>query len=341
MNYQGQLYVDPRLDQLTTNWNRSLQTLSASFKTKLNDINKMTNLSKSAKLILVSTATNSYNATVKQLTADYNKQKDALIRLIGMSPKKALLIGINYMNTSNELYGCINDTANIQQMLAAKFGYPLFTIMTDKTEKRPSKQNILDELTQLLVRSKSGDNLFFLYSGHGTNMVDLNKDEADGQDELIVPIDAIGGNRQLCIVDDELHRLIQTHLKKGVKLVMLFDSCFSGTIVDLKYTYLVDDGLGSNPIVNETTNDTPGQVFVISGCKDSQTSADAYVNYNNKNMYSGAMTYSFLNAINTDPHMSWLQLITHMRHILKTEGYDQIPQFSAGTWVDITTEKVF
>ena len=303
----------------------------------------MTHISKSAKLILVTTATNSYNATIKKLTTDYNKQKDALIRLIGMSSKKALLIGINYTNTSNELYGCINDTANVQQMLAAKFGYPLFTLMTDKTVKRPSKQNILVELTNLLVRSKPGDNLFFLYSGHGTNTSDLNKDEEDGQDELIVPIDATSIHS--CILDDELYLLIQTHLKRGVKLVMLFDSCFSGTILDLKYNYLVsndNDNTTNNTLaINENSSDTLGQVCVISGCKDNQTSADAYVNYNSKNMYSGAMTYAFLNALHAVKDVTWLQLITHMRDILKAEGYEQIPQFSTSTCINIATEKVF
>jgi hypothetical protein len=336
MNYKDQTYVDYKLEQLTNNYNRSLLNLSSAFKTKLNEINRLS-ISKLGKFILLTNANNSYNANVKKLTTEYNKQRDNLIKIISTSPNKALLIGINYTNTSNELYGCINDTINIQQLLSTKFDYKMFTVLTDQTNKKPSKQNIQVELTNLLVQSKAGDKLFFLYSGHGTNTADINKDEIDGQDELIVPLDAT--DISSCIIDDELNTLINKYLKKYVTLFMLFDSCFSGTILDLKYNYVTDDT--NTLFINETVTDTIGKVFVISGCKDNQTSADAYVNYRNKNIYSGAMTYAFLHAMDTIKDVSLYDLINHMRNLLKTEGYDQIPQLSGGTFVDIKTEKVF
>jgi hypothetical protein len=205
MNYKDQTYVDYKLEQLTNNYNRSLLNLSSAFKTKLNEINRLS-ISKLGKFILLTNANNSYNANVKKLTTEYNKQRDNLIKIISTSPNKALLIGINYTNTSNELYGCINDTINIQQLLSTKFDYKMFTVLTDQTNKKPSKQNIQVELTNLLVQSKAGDKLFFLYSGHGTNTADINKDEIDGQDELIVPLDAT--DISSCIIDDELNTLI-------------------------------------------------------------------------------------------------------------------------------------
>ena len=84
----------------------------------------------------------------------------------------------------------------------------------------------------LLINSKPGDLLVFGYSGHGSNISDKNNDETDGRDELIIPLDL----KQ--IVDDELKQLIQTYLKKDVTLFALFDSCFSGTMLDLKYQFI-------------------------------------------------------------------------------------------------------
>ena len=120
--------------------------------------------------------------------------------------------------------------------MESKFGFNHFCFLTDDTNKKPNKQNIIYTLTNLLVNSISGDSLFFLFSGHGTCTSDLNRDELDGQDELIVPIDA--RNIRSCILDDELNLIIKNNLKPGVKLFALFDSCFSGTILDLKYNYL-------------------------------------------------------------------------------------------------------
>lgn len=337
MNFPNQVYVDFQLEQLTTNYNRTLTNLGVALKANVNNINKLS-ISKPVKQILLSNTTQNYNASVKKLTVEYNRRKEELIASIKASNKQALLVGINYTNTANELYGCINDTSNMQQLLSSKLNYKVFTLLTDNTTNKPTKQNIMNELSKLLVESKSGDNLFFLFSGHGTNTSDVNKDELDGLDELIVPLDATSVSS--CILDDDLYALIRTNLKKDVKLLMLFDSCFSGTIMDLKYNYMTD--ANNKMIINSSETDTIGDVFVISGCKDDQTSADAYVNYVNKNMYAGAMTYSFLTAVNElGIGVSLFELLKRMRDILQTNGYEQIPQLSGGKLVDIMQTTVF
>jgi hypothetical protein len=91
MNYKDQIYVDNALKQLTTNYNRALTNLGVAFKANVNNINKLS-ISKQAKQILLSNTTRNYNASVKKLTGDYNKQKENLIASIKSSNKKALLI---------------------------------------------------------------------------------------------------------------------------------------------------------------------------------------------------------------------------------------------------------
>ena len=45
--------------------------------------------------------------------------------------KNALLIGINYKNTSDKLNGCINDINNVRNFLISKLEYNNFIFLTD------------------------------------------------------------------------------------------------------------------------------------------------------------------------------------------------------------------
>ena len=237
--------------------------------------------------------------------------------------KKALLIGINYTGTSNELYGCINDTSSIKERIA-KQGFNDINIITDLTNKRATRNNILEEFKKLLTNSQTGDLLFVLYSGHGSYTIDRNGDELDGKDELIISCDLQG------IVDDELKLIIQTYLKPDVTLFAMFDSCFSGSVLDLKYQFM--DSLNYDKFTeNSKQLETLGNVFMISGCTDNQTSADAVFN----NKANGAMTWALLESLKQNPNCSWRELVKTMRNLLKTSSFTQIPQFSSGNFVDI------
>ena len=241
--------------------------------------------------------------------------------------KKALLIGCNYIGSNNELYGCINDVNNVQNTLKSKYGFNNITLMTDNTAKKPTKANILAEFTSLLQNANSGDVLFFLFSGHGTSTQDKNGDEIDGLDELFVPLDFIS------ISDDEIKALINTKLKQNVTLFALFDSCNSGTVLDLKYQYF-DSTNYNNATVNNNETETLGNVIMISGCMDSQTSADAYINKTSQ----GAMSWAFNDTVNKNPTIAWRDLLATMRTALKTNQYTQIPQLSSGKALDVNAK---
>ena len=238
--------------------------------------------------------------------------------------KKALLIGINYRNTRNELYGCINDVYSIEKQLKTVYGFSNITILTDDTNIKPTRNNIFNQIQSLLQNSKSGDILFVSYSGHGISRMDTNNDETDDHDELLYCLD---GN---VIIDDDLKTLINTYLKKDVYFVMLCDSCYSGTILDLKYVYL-DTQSGGTDTINNKTNDTFGNVILISGSQDNQTAADVYIN----KIPQGATTWAFLTALTTNSKPSWKNLLLEMRRLTKQNGYSQIPQLSSGKYIDI------
>merc|ERR1711925_54947 len=53
----------------------------------------------------------------------------------------------------------------------------------------PNKDNILKELDRFATESRPKDVQWIFYAGHGSHSADDSFDEADGQDECIVPAD--------------------------------------------------------------------------------------------------------------------------------------------------------
>ena len=333
MSEELTIYRQNRLAYLRQKYNADCARLYSNLANIINSIQRA-RIANRNKQQLITNAINQYYKDINALTTIFNQNKSAIEKYVPPSivingNKKALLIGINYTGTTDELYGCINDVESIKERITAN-GFKDINVLTDLTAKKATRSNILLEFKNLLVNSKEGDLLFFLYSGHGSYVLDRNRDEKDGYDELIVSCDLQG------ILDDELKSLIQTFLKPNVTLFAMFDSCFSGSVLDLKYQYL--DSLDYEKYTeNDTQLDTLGSVFMISGCTDNQTSADAFIN----NKASGALTWSLLESLKEKkPNGNWRELIKSMRDKLKTSEFEQIPQFSSGTFVNIV-EAVF
>eukprot|EP00568_Trieres_chinensis_P013222 CAMPEP_0183315588 /NCGR_PEP_ID=MMETSP0160_2-20130417/52295_1 /TAXON_ID=2839 ORGANISM="Odontella Sinensis, Strain Grunow 1884" /NCGR_SAMPLE_ID=MMETSP0160_2 /ASSEMBLY_ACC=CAM_ASM_000250 /LENGTH=69 /DNA_ID=CAMNT_0025481189 /DNA_START=47 /DNA_END=253 /DNA_ORIENTATION=+ len=62
-------------------------------------------------------------------------------------------------------------------------------VLTDDTACKPTRANIIGGMKWLVKNAAPGDSLFFHYSGHGGHVEDTDGDEADGQDETLIPID--------------------------------------------------------------------------------------------------------------------------------------------------------
>ena len=327
------IFRQNRLTNLRQKYNADCARLYSNLANLVNSIQRA-RIAARNKQQLLNNAVNQYYKDINTLTTIFNQNKSAIEKyvppqIIINGNKKALLIGINYTGTKDELYGCINDVASVKERITVN-GFKDINVLTDLTAKKATRVNILLEFKNLLVNSKEGDLLFFLYSGHGSYALDRNGDEKDGRDELIVSCDLQG------ILDDEFKSLIQTFLKPKVTLFAMFDSCFSGSVLDLKYQYL--DSLNYEKYTeNDKQLDTLGSVFMISGCTDNQTSADAFIN----NKASGALTWSLLESLKEKkPNCNWRELIKTMRDKLKTSTFEQTPQFSSGTFVSID-EPVF
>jgi hypothetical protein len=98
----------------------------------------------------------------------------------------------------------------------------------------PTTANILRWMKWLVEDARAGDSLFLHYSGHGGQTPDKDGDEIDGMDETILPVDYEKAGQ---IVDDDMHEILIKNLKPGVRMTVIFDSCHSGTALDLPYVY--------------------------------------------------------------------------------------------------------
>ena len=273
--------------------------------------------------------------------------------------RTALLVGINYNNNPDAtLNGCYNDVVNVSQYLRTVLGYPAssVTVLTDGNRGAagagtasavpPTRQNILAGMTALVAGMVAGDEAVFHYSGHGSLVRDTNGDEATGLDSCICPLDynapasASGG----VITDDEIRTLLVNRVPRGARLYVILDCCHNGTGCDVRYKYEDFSVLLRPPsartaalwrtqqkaFANQKYAETAGEVYMISGCRDEQTSADAYIN----NAFAGALTYAvfaILRANNASIRTySWSSLLRDVRHFMRANRYSQIPQLMTG-----------
>jgi hypothetical protein len=88
--------------------------------------------------------------------------------------------------------------------------------------KKATRTNLLAGMRVAAKALKSGDLFFMSYSGHGGQVPDTNGDEVDGKDETWCLYDGQ-------LIDDELYFEL-SKFAAGVRILVLSDSCHSGTV---------------------------------------------------------------------------------------------------------------
>jgi hypothetical protein len=244
--------------------------------------------------------------------------------------KRALLIGINYTSVpESRLQGCINDVVNMGNILATKYGYEKSNITTLRDDSsapdvKPTRANILNNLAQIINDSGNCSEIWIHYSGHGTQVADKNGDEAERMDEAIVPMDYKTAG---FIIDDLLLAAIR-NIK--CRAFLLFDSCHSGTVCDLEWSYEYIAGANAIRTKNNNAYIQNPNIFMFSGCKDSQTSADIYERAFSQ--YQGAFTDMFLRALsNNNYNVRMEKLYKDVCNLLRQNGYSQKSIFSSSS----------
>ena len=250
--------------------------------------------------------------------------------------KRVLLIGINYIEDKrNRLAGCINDIINIEKKLrTSNPECKDYRILSDNVKdplKKPTRKNILDGIAWLTNKLLPGESVFLHYSGHGGLTVDYSGDETSGYDSCIYPISK---GKIECITDDELRSRLVNNIPLGCKCFVVLDCCNSGSALDLRYMYNAPNYGTLMLKQNEKYPKTNGSVIFLSGCKDSQTSADTV---DEKNMPSGALTNALIQTWNTyGADIKLKYLLWDVRNLLKNKGYSQIPQLSCSNSMEMS-----
>jgi hypothetical protein len=144
-----------------------------------------------------------------------------------MSNGFSLHIGLNSFDPTHygwdgKLKGCEADARDMGT-IAQSLGYSerKMLLTTEATSAR-----IIGEVVGFAKKLQAGDILFLTYSGHGGQIPDESNEEEDKFDETWCLYD-----RQL--IDDEIYRLLGK-FRAGVRIVVLSDSCHSGTVTRMR-----------------------------------------------------------------------------------------------------------
>lgn len=190
----------------------------------------------------------------------------------------------------------------------------------------------------------------------------MDGDEGDGFDEVIYPVDF---KQRGHIVDDEVHAIVVKPLQPGVRLTAIFDSCHSGSMMDLPYIYSTKGVLKEPNLAKEAGQGLLSAVMsyargdlggvassFMSFAKSAMTGdkahektirtktspADVILWSGSKDdqtsadatiasQATGAMSWAFISALKQNPNQTYLELLNSVRDVLETK-YTQKPQLS-------------
>ncbi len=141
----------------------------------------------------------------------------------------SLHIGLNavdpqhYAGWDGPLAACEFDAQDMQR-IAATMGYATTTLLTAAATREAVTGAIREAAGQLAA----GDMFLVTCSGHGGQVPDFNSDEEDAIDETWCLFDAQ-------LIDDEIYQL-WTGFAEGVRVLVVSDSCHSGTVIKAALT---------------------------------------------------------------------------------------------------------
>lgn len=242
----------------------------------------------------------------------------------------AYLWGLNYRRIpGSTLYGCIHDANNTARFLRAQF--PALasstTVYTDDVNTaQTTRAGWLATLRQIARDSANKAFIYIHVSGHGSSQVDRSGDELDRRDELLVPSDYTTAG---FIRDDDLNAIF-AQFAPSCKVLCCFDTCHSGTVLDLKYSWRADR---TRSVIENRQAAVRANVVAISGCLDAGTSSDGGVAVPGMPAgVMGAFTSCWLRVLQTTPNLQTADafaVVDRVRAMLRSAGYPQYPVLTA------------
>ncbi|MEW6756463.1 MAG: caspase family protein, partial [Candidatus Latescibacterota bacterium] len=268
----------------------------------------------------------------------------------------ALLVGISDYTDGDrlDLKGPANDVELMEELLISRFGFAPDHIRK-LVDGQATRAGIAAGLEDWLAASaRPEDTVFLYYSGHGSQVPDLDGDEPDGRDEVLCPADVqigVPGNE---LADDELNRLLGA--VRATDITVILDACHAGTgtrdlqfgstplelrYADLHYpqpagatrsadlTLARPDGmdLPGTPAAGTRALEGSSGFTMIASCAPDETSASSVFSHGGESVWSGVLTYSLVAALRkADSGTTYSDLMSQVERDVKTVNRGQTPQ---------------
>jgi len=255
--------------------------------------------------------------------------------------KFALLVGIAlYLNPMYNLMGPENDVRNFYSMLVDTYGFQPDNV-TILLNEVATKDNIIAELERLVDKAARGVHLVFYYSGHGTQVPDLDADEADTLDEAIVPHDFDWDRVQAAITDDEIKVILDRARKKGAVVDVFYDACFSGGLdrtrvvktlpvpEKLRHFKLKEEKMGPKGAAVWTASKEDQYAYEWFFRCDADTPPELLCCEYKPECIEGVYTHYLTSVMQMNPWLSRSMATKITRSIIKRERFDQKPRLRA------------
>ena len=268
----------------------------------------------------------------------------------------ALLVGIDTYHPQSRgvssLQGCVNDIEAIETYLRQR-------IATDKkwelvensvvpwklTNDLATRQGVIDGFRQHLCQADSEDVVLFYYSGHGSYETapevfqKLEQKKETGRIETLVCYDSRTSEGQ-DLADKELSYLIEQVAKKNPHILIILDSCHSGTAT--RDPEVVERQTNPDGKVRDLKDFLFPQEWVpyrlsdsyqrprhlaIAACRDIQTAKE---HTGSNGQRRGAFSYFLTEALQrTNGSLSYANLVQDINALITGKVKDQSPQIEA------------
>jgi uncharacterized caspase-like protein len=238
-----------------------------------------------------------------------------------------LVIGIDdYVGTANDLDGAVNDANDISRAIARLGAGEVVRLFNDEA----SKERIAAEWKRLVGQARAGDTIIFTYAGHGSQEPEPpgRHDEADGKNEnfLLGRYRPTGPGTKERIVDDEMFQWMKMADDKGVKVILVADSCHSGGMERSasaagvkfrqgRFAALTDDRLSFPPSEFATLTETDfNHVTFVGAVAEDKLAPEVTI----EGQKRGALSWAFSRALegradkNGDGQVSELELLGYI-----------------------------
>jgi hypothetical protein len=217
----------------------------------------------------------------------------------------ALLVGIDKYASAGipALRGCVNDALAIKAALLRRFGVHRANVTT-LLNQRATRAAVARAWQDLAQRVKPGDQVFFLFSGHGTQERSADPSDVDGFAESLIAHDSrLEG--VTAILTPELSQWAALIEGRGVQVILFLDTTHAGS--------------------GFFARRAAGNWLVLAACRESEQSYEH--SDSDSGGVMGAATFFLLEALKDyRPGMTWGEVHDRIFANVKTRYSRQTPQ---------------